>query len=204
MVYKMKKNKLLWIIALLAVCQFVSISCSSVRNRNAVKGKTSNEKYDKKSGSKAFKPKLEEAPMDRFSDTTVIYLNQVQNFSEENPFYNQYQNAVYLFNNEEFSQACNIFRNIADNYSNTDEVNWGSKFYLAECLILSNDYPNAEKVLLAAINSPDVSEEFMQQYLVRLGQTYCYLKKYTLAQRMFDRLKNEYPDSKYIKVAKCD
>jgi len=128
----------------------------------------------------------------------------VENFSTENPHYNTFQNALYLFNNEEFSQACNIFKNLADNYKAKDDITWDTHFHLAECLILSNDYINAEKVLINAINTLSADDEFMQKYIVRLGQTYCYQGKISLAQRQFDRLKNEYPNSKYLKAAKCD
>ncbi len=197
-------------LTLILLTSIIIIGCGSVRNRIGVKSK-SDSKTNSKSSTKAnskknYQAQTPQIAKDRFSDTTVIYLSEDSKFMADgssSPFQNMYLQAVNFFNTQDFNSACNLFKNIVEKYQEKDDIYYDSGFYTAECLILANDLETAEKMLINILDASSVSSAILEKVIVRLGHVYCLQGKESIAQRYFTRLKNEYPNSEYLKVANC-
>lgn len=200
--YRFHKYLLIFAISILV------IACGSVRNRTGSKNAKSDTKTTnlKNPGRKNFQAQKPNVPKDRFSDTTVIYLTEESQYiaSNDSPVRSQYEQGIKLFDSKDFTAACNIFKGIVENYTEKDDIYYDSRFYTAECLILANDVETAEKLFLNTLDAKNVPDFVTEKVLVRLGQVYCLMNKHSLAQRYFTRLKNEFPNSDYLKVASCE
>jgi TolA-binding protein len=212
---KSEMKRLFQFLPILLFVALILFGCGSVRNRTGSKSKSDNNsnntnnsikgtaKSNPKKNFQAQKPVILKG---RFSDTTVIYLSEDSKYSADagsSPFQNMYLQAVSFFNNDDYTNACNLFKNIVDKYTEKDDIYYDSRFYTSECLILANDLETAEKLLLNTLDAPAISGNITEKVLVRLGHIYCLQNKESVAQRYFTRLKNEYPNSEYLKVASC-
>jgi TolA-binding protein len=173
-----------------------------VRSRTAA-NRSNNPKS--RSGQGAEQRKVKKDEKDNSNDTTYIYLTpEINEHGETSDLTSEYWKAVDEFNNEDYANSCNRFKKFVEAHKERDSVFYDSKFYLAECLIMNQDLESAEKMLQYILEQQSVPSEIIEKSIVRLGHIYCAQNKNALATRMFNRLKNEFPDSKYLKVASCD
>ncbi len=198
----------------------VLISCASVRTRTSTNKDNENSKKTSSKIAKNSKTKPSKfvqnsssTVKDRFSDTTYIYLsdeveptNEVdsKNSERETPNADIYTKALEKYNRSEYNSACNDFKSFLEKYNDKDEVYYDAKYHLAECLVLNKSFDEAIDLFSIILSSQNVPNEIIQQTLVRMGQVYCMQNKMSLAQRNFERLKNEFPDSKYLPLATCE
>ena len=139
---------------------------------------------------------------DRLKDTTIIYNRAPGTPSDK--FDTQFKNAMIEFDSSKFDLAYKLFRDIAINNIAGNDLTIFSKFYMAECRMSDNSFAEPEKIYYELINSTNVLPDIRQRALVRLGQLFCVTDRKDEAQKCFSRLKNEYSDSKYLKVSDCN
>ncbi len=85
-----------------------------------------------------------------------------------------------------------------------DSLWFESSFYAAECLVTQSKVDAAGRILRTLLDSEGLPPDILEKVLVRLGQVYCYQKKHEAAEKLFKRLKEEFPESIYIPVANCE
>ncbi len=139
----------------------------------------------------------------RFEDTTVIEL-QTPGKAPSKSFEEQFETAVKQFDNEMYEQSCSKFRQFSNTLNKDDSLYFESKFYMSECLIMNNEIKAAEALLSNLINEQQTPGEVLQKSIVRLGQVYCVTDRKPEAEKLFNRLAREYPNSIYLRVANCN
>ena len=193
-------------------------SGNSVIPDNTSEGKKSNitEKdfISKKTIQKPSQPKKKQTGTDkskkltiekksRFSDTTIINVIPVV-ASNHDDLGTEFRALVNDFNSSDEKSACNKFGIISETLEKGDSLWYETQFYLCECQIINEEFFDAEKNLKRLLNDYDSPQIVIEKTLVRLGQLYCYLDKKDDAQRIFRRLKKDFPESKYLVLANCD
>ena len=88
--------------------------------------------------------------------------------------------------------------------SPADSLYYEITFYLSECLIVKDKFVEAEEVLKMLVNRPNIPSDVIQKSLVRLGQIYCVVSRPAEANKVFTKLKTDFPRSKYIPLANCE
>lgn len=182
-------------------------ACSSVRTRSktakteAARSKTAlvSKKDTQGKSSAAGKSSAN----DRFSDTTVIYL-QASPVKKSNNLVNQFEVASTEFDNEKFTSACPQFRLLSETFAKDDSLRYESLFFLSECLILENKLNPAQAILDDLYKNSLVPSSVMEKVIVRLGQLHCVSGKKQKATEMFNILRRRYPSSIYLPLANCD
>jgi TolA-binding protein len=208
------------LIILLICGLFLLDSCSSVKSKapfsssrpTASKRSPSNESAQNNQKSKSNKNFKTSASKNKSnlitnkkninSDTTTIVVNRAT--AVESDLRVQYDIAVDEFDNENYKDACEKFSSINETLDQSSPLYYESLFYSVECDLLNEKIASAEKTLLGMLNFKNLPEDVMQKVLVRLGHINCVNGKKTVADQYFTRLKNEYPNSKYLKLANCE
>ncbi len=116
----------------------------------------------------------------------------------------QFEQALRQFDEENYEESCQVFRQLSTTINPDDSLYFESFFYCAECRILDDKLEKAEEILTDLISNQKTPEAVIERCLVRLGQIYCVTERKKQAYALFDRLKKEYPNSIYIKIANCD
>lgn len=196
--------KYLSIILLLAV-----IACSPVRNRYMTRSNGSSvndtSKYENLNRDK--QDESASAGYINERDTVYIklppiYINEsAQN--KERSLSVELDSAIYLFNNGKYDDACERFGILQETLKEKDSLYHEATFYSAECLIVNNEYKLANRLLNNIINN-DLSANLKQRVLLRQGHILCALGDESTAQWYFDKLKTDFPNSIYLKLADCN
>jgi lipopolysaccharide biosynthesis regulator YciM len=76
-------------------------------------------------------------------------------------------------------------------------------FYKSECNILNNEFDSALSILSNLLEDKNLPSQIYEKTLVRLGQVYCVTDSKAKAEEMFAKLKKEFPNSIYLKLADC-
>lgn len=144
-------------------------------------------------------------------DTNVVVYPPVRSSSnnlfdldKEFDFTPEFQKAVLEFDVNFIEKACNKFDFFASTLNPTDTLYFESLFYKSECLIAKQEYKEAEKILNRILRNEDTPSNIMQKTLVRIGHLYCVNNKPEMAEMAFEKLMNDYPKSKLIKLANCE
>ena len=144
-------------------------------------------------------------------DTNVVVYPPVHSNSsnlfdldKEFDFTPEFQKAVLEFDVNFIEKACNKFDFFASTLNPSDTLYFESLFYKSECLIAKQEYKEAEKILNRILRNEDTPSNIMQKTLVRIGHIYCVNNKPEMAEMAFEKLKNDYPKSKLIKLANCE
>ncbi|MFY8159908.1 MAG: tetratricopeptide repeat protein [Candidatus Kapaibacteriota bacterium] len=144
-------------------------------------------------------------------DTNVVVYPPVRSNSatmfdldKEFDFTPEFQKAVLEFDVNFIDKACNKFDFFASTLNPTDTLYFESLFYKSECLIAKQEYKEAEKILNRILRNEDAPSNIMQKTLVRIGHLYCVNNKPEMAEMAFEKLMNDYPKSKLIKLANCE
>jgi len=115
-----------------------------------------------------------------------------------------YQNALNKFNNNDYAIAAEEFKTYTDAIKTKTAKYYQAMFYYAESTRQDNSTAGAIEIINRFINDKSVPADVVQPTLVLLGQCYCDINQNKKANEAFDRLRREYPDSKYIKIANCN
>jgi predicted Zn-dependent protease len=110
--------------------------------------------------------------------------------------------AVYDFNNGKFDEACKKFNLLQETLKENDSLYYETIFYNAECFIAHNEYKLANRTLNKLMDKK-LSPNLKQRVLLRQGHLLCALGDENAAQWYFDKLKSEFPNSIYFKLATC-
>jgi len=141
-------------------------------------------------------------PMERFADTTVIRLPDIQ-LDESSVLNSEVTLAIDLFYEEKYQEACGKFESLSGTITDNDENFFEVRYYLVECMLRENKFEESRQELEFLLNRRSVPDKVMEKILIRLGQIYCLQNKPDTAQPYFNRLKNEFPKSIYIPLANC-
>lgn len=179
---------------------------NSEKKSSDSKTKTKKEEDVRKSNTPS-KPKI------RFEDTTKIemepiyalkYQQSSSDKSKINPIESELESANQLLEKGESEKARQKFAILASTLPNGDSLYYEAKFGEIECLIAQNNIVKAKELLLELNNDKNITSEPEEKTLVRLGQIECIQNNSTMAEIYFNKLKNKYPRSIYIKVANCN
>lgn len=176
------------------------LACSPVRTDYFDKNKAGAEKQEQQ----ADQPEtFAQGQNQRFGDTTVIELKP-NPIDRKLSLEDNFSEAMKLFDKEKFDEACPKFEQLAGIFPPDDSLYFESKFYNAECEIMHDDLVAAKIILEMLLEKEGMPGSVMQKVLVRLGQVYCVIGNKEKANTLFDRLKTEFPESIYNKIANCE
>lgn len=125
-------------------------------------------------------------------------------FNEDFDFTPEFEKAVLEFDINFIEKACNKFDFFASTLNPTDTLYFESLFYKSECLITRLEYAQAERLLNRIIKNKNTPEPVLQKSIVRIGHIYCAMGSKELAEKTFEEFKNDYPNSKLVKLANCN
>lgn len=192
---------------ILLLLAFVFIACSPVRNRYIVYGNKTKLQMDlNKSDSLSQNEVVKTGLSDKSNDT--IYINLPPLYLDKGEgnrlrgMNAQLDSAVFEFNNGKFEDACKKFSLLQETLKENDSLYYETIFYNSECLIVHNEYKLANRLLNDLMNKP-LSGNLKQRVLLRQGHLLCALGDENTAQWYFDKLKSEFPNSIYVKLATC-
>lgn len=136
---------------------------------------------------------------ERFSDTTYLSL------SKEMPgdMTSTFSQAMVEFDKGDYTKAQETFLHLSETLDDADSLHNEAVFMAAECDVQLSNYDAARKNLHELTARGDVPLTILEKSLVRLGQVYCALGREGEAQRMFERLKRDFPESRLIGLANC-
>lgn len=195
------------IIAVLIVVSLIA-GCSSVRKgyvkRNGKPaGEAISSPSDMKNNENGENISQEmEKPKHRFADTTYIYISKLDKISPKKD--SKFEKAVMIYESGDYDRSCEMFEQMKDTYPENDTAYYSVMFYRSECLIIEEDLYGAESILKELLYHANTPDPIMQKVLVRLGQVYCVLGNKDMANTLFKRLRQEYPNSVYIPLANCE
>jgi len=96
------------------------------------------------------------------------------------------------------------FSSFAETFAEGDSLKFEAMFYKSECLIIKQDFEDAEKVLSGIAKDKLIPNSVLERTLVRLGQVYCALDRKKDAQAMFSKFRKQFPNSIYEEIANCE
>lgn len=144
------------------------------------------------------------AKLKRFSDTiTIAEQGEKKVKSSPRKIEMDVDEAMKLFDNQEYALAQEKFIQLSGTITTGDPLLMDVLFMSAECDAVLGNYRDAEKQLVKLTTRADITSSVLEKALVRLGHVFCAQQKTGEATQAFKRLKAEFPDSKYSKLADC-
>jgi len=141
-------------------------------------------------------------------DDTEIFSETIILSDNANPdkfdIVSDYEKALKLFDMANYTAAEKKLKALSETLKENDTLVHETKFYIAECHIAKNEFTEATEILKNLDKNVDKNSEITQKTLVRLGQIYCVLGMNKVAEDYFKKLKGNYPNSVYNKLAKCN
>ncbi|OGU18160.1 MAG: hypothetical protein A2475_08775 [Ignavibacteria bacterium RIFOXYC2_FULL_35_21] len=188
------------------------ISCSSVRTKtSARKPPPPKTEIAKKADKKTQTPtKPITKPKSRFTDTTKVVIKtnirttHVSINSQLDTAIVNFENASEEQDLEKLDQTCLEIKSFAETFAEGDSLKFEAMFYKSECLIIKQDFEDAEKVLSGIAKDKLIPNSVLERTLVRLGQVYCALDRKKDAQAMFSKFRKQFPNSIYEEIANCE
>ncbi len=139
----------------------------------------------------------------RFADTAVVIMPIAQNGTTNRALGDIFSEAVRDFDGENYKSACSKFEAFSGTLRKNDSLYFETMFYKSECNILNNEFDSALSILSTLLEDKNLPSQIYEKTLVRLGQVYCVTDSKAKAEEMFGRLKKEFPNSIYLKLADC-
>ena len=140
----------------------------------------------------------------RFSDTiTIAEQGEKVKVASGKRIEIEVDEAMKLFDNQDYSAAQERFRQLSGTISANDPLLMDVLFMSAECDAVTAQYKEAEKQLVKLTTRSDITPTVLEKALVRLGHVFCAQQKMGEAAQAFKRLRQEFPESKYLKLADC-
>jgi len=200
------------IIVLIFPLLVLLISCSSVRTKTSVrKAPTPKTEATKKTDTKTqTQTNPITKPKSRFSDTTKVIIKpnirttHVSINSQLDSAIVDFEKASEEQDVEKLDQTCLEIKSFAETFAEGDSLKFEAMFYKSECLILKQDFEEAEKVLSEITKDKQTPNSVLEKSLVRLGQVYCALDRKKEAQAIFSKFRKQFPNSIYKEIANCE
>ncbi len=139
----------------------------------------------------------------RFQDTAVVVMPVAQNGTQSRGLEDFFDEAVHDFDKENYKTACSKFDAFSGMLRKNDSLYFETMFFKSECKILNNELGSAKTILETLLDNNKTPTAILEKILVRLGQVYCVTDSKAKAEEMFTRLKTEYPNSIYLRLADC-
>lgn len=140
----------------------------------------------------------------RFRDTTVVVVSGGTSSQVSSSLEEQFDDAVRFFDNENYGAACDKFNQFAQTIAQGDSLYYEAVFYSSECSLIRGDMNAGKQLLNGLLAEKTLPDICLQKTLVRLGQIYCMEDNKIKASQYFNRLKREFPNSVYNKIANCE
>lgn len=197
-------KKILYIL----LCLVVLASCSSVggsksKYKKPTKPATKQKKEEETSKKAKTKP-LDSQVLKSNGDTTVIIITDYTFPTiKKTTTSRELKEAIEDFEAGNYKSSCPKFKELLSSFPQGDTLYFETMFYQAECLLARDEYVACSMLLKRMLDEEILPPNIHQRVLVRLGQVYCVLNKKSQAEELFNRLKNEYPNSIYRKLANC-
>lgn len=138
---------------------------------------------------------------DRFADTLTIAVGDngtiPENFTED------YEKAISLYQGKQYGEACGIFVRLRQSLPKQHQLLPDVMFMNAECAAVRGLLTESQKLLAGLIEDAATPRPVLEKSLVRLGHVLCGLGNSAKAAEFFARLKREFPNSAYLRVASC-
>lgn len=180
-------------------------SCSPVRSRyyyDDTPKNSKNKDISQQEDKSESEPEMDFAD-GRFQDTAVVIMPVAQNGTQSRGLADFFDEAVHDFDKENYKSACSKFDAFSGMLRKNDSLYFETMFYKSECKILNNELGSAKTILEMLLEDSKTPEAIYEKILVRLGQVYCVTDSKEKAEEMFTRLKKEFPNSIYLKLADC-
>ncbi|MCC6844914.1 MAG: hypothetical protein LC116_02025 [Bacteroidetes bacterium] len=139
-------------------------------------------------------------PDKRFADTLTITVGDVPKSGTESE---DYEKAVELYQGKQYGEACAIFVRLRQTLPKQSRILPDVMFMNAECAAVQGLLEDARKILAALIENDATPSQVLEKSLVRLGHVFCGLGTAAKAEELFARLKHDFPNSAYLRVASC-
>lgn len=139
---------------------------------------------------------------ERFRDTTYVYIDD-QGSTSYASVKESFEEAVKLFDKGDYENACPKFEGYATHLPDGDPLKLECQYFMSECYIMRNAFEPAKKILVDLMNDSGVDGALLERCLIRLGQVYCVTNNKRQADKLFSRLKKEFPGSIYVPLADC-
>ena len=183
-------------------------SCSSMRSPNSstkspkAKTKTKSEKNISVNNSEMDEDSLE--TFERFKDTLTVVLAPVITNTHKSGIDSELDEAVTEFENGNYQNACEKINVYAGIFKVGDSLYYEAKYYEAECYVMNGRAGDAIKLYKNLLTDFELINSVKERVIIRLGQLFCFVKDKSSAEFMFAKLKKEFPNSIYIKIANCE
>ena len=136
----------------------------------------------------------------RFNDTIFVKLNSPpENFNNS-----VFVAANELFDSGNFNEAKKQFISVVEQTEVPDSIRFESQFMVAECHVQQSAYVPALNNLIGLESENKLPSGVHEKVLLRLGQLYCTQNDNNKAISYFSKLKNIYPNSRFLALANCN
>ncbi len=140
----------------------------------------------------------------RFADTvTIAEKGEKTHKTPTRKIEMEVDEAMRLFDNQEYVLAHEKFTQLSGTITTGDPLLMDVLFMAAECDAVLGNYNEAEKQLVKLTTRGDITNIVLEKALVRLGHVFCVQKKTSEAEQAFKRLRTQFPETKYGKLADC-
>lgn len=117
-----------------------------------------------------------------------------------NIFENDYKRALALFNSKNYKEAIPVFHKLLVKKEKVKDLIDNIYYWLAECYFGLKQYPNAIDYFNRVLEVQDSNKK--EDALMMLGNSYEKIGNNELAKESYQKLLNNYPNSKYNDKAK--
>lgn len=141
-------------------------------------------------------------PDNRFADTLTIAVGDRQATTGEPQ--EEYEKAVEFYQGKRYAEACALFVRLGKTLSKRHQLRPDVLFMNAECAAVDGRLNEAQGILEGLLGDAATPPQVLEKTIVRLGHVYCGLGDTVKAGTFFTRLKREFPNSAYLRVASCN
>ncbi len=181
---------------------------SSRETTRTTKTETQKQTSEKTKTAAAMETRTGEANKERaqadvlYSDTTYV---DIETETEKEPlsFFLQFKKAESRFEAGLYD-VCDKMKIFADIFADGDSLQFEAMFLQAECALINNEFEKGKELLLLIKNDERTPNSVKEKILVRLGHVCCVMDRKAEAQKYFNKLREEYPSSEFIKLANCE
>ncbi len=195
---------------LLVILSLLIASCSAMRSPNTTAKSPKNKKErqsksPKNNSSEQSDNSLNEfESFERFKDTLTVVLPPVLSNAHKSDINSDLDEIVAEFEEGNYESACEKISVYAGIFEVGDSLYYEAKYYEAECFVMNGKAKDAISIYRELLADNKLTISVRERAIIRLGQLYCFTNDKSTAEFMFARLKREFPNSMYIKIANCE
>lgn len=138
---------------------------------------------------------------ERFADTLTIAVGD--GGAKPETLTEDYEKAIALYQGKQYGEACAIFLRLRQSLPKQHQLLPDVIFMNAECAAVQGQLTESQKLLAGLIEDAATPRPVLEKAIVRLGHVLCGLGNTAKAAEFFARLKRDFPNSAYLRVASC-